>query len=84
MQNSRLKPQARPHALTELEVTIARAEADRDRYRHSMSRAHGDDELRRTKVLLQIAEQRLAHLCRSREVLLVGEQSDGVEAEAST
>jgi hypothetical protein len=82
MQNSKLKPQARPHALTELEVTIVRAKADRDRYRQSMSRARGDDELRRTKVLLQIAEQRLAHLCRSREVLLVGEQADDAEAEA--
>jgi hypothetical protein len=83
MQSSRLKPQARPHALTELEVTIARAEADRDRYRQSMSRARGDDELRWTKVLLWIAEQRLAQLCRSREVLLLGEQPDGIEAEAS-
>jgi hypothetical protein len=78
----RLKPQARPHALAELEMTIARAEADRDRYWQSMSQARGGDELRRTKVLLQIAEQRLAHLCRSRDVLLVREQADDAEVEA--
>jgi hypothetical protein len=76
---ARLAPQQRPHALTELEVTIARAEADRDRFRQSMSRARDADELRRTKVLLQIAEQRLALLCRSRAVLLVGEQADDDE-----
>jgi hypothetical protein len=83
MQSSRLKPQARPHALAELEVTLAKAKAERDRYRQSVSRASDDDELRRTKALLRIAEQRLTHLCRSREVLLVGEQPDDIEAEAS-
>ena len=83
MQNSRLTPQARPQALAELEVTIAKAEADRDRYRQSVSCASDDDELRRTKAFLRIAEQRLAHLCRSRDVLLVGEQQNEAEAEAS-
>jgi hypothetical protein len=78
-----LAPQARPHALAELEIAIARAEAERDRYRPSVSRASGADELRRTKALLRIAEQRLALLCRGRAVLLVGEQPDDVEAEAS-
>jgi hypothetical protein len=78
----RLAPQARPHALAELEVTLAKANAERDRYRQSVSRASDDDELRRTKALLRIAEQRLAHLCRSRDVLLVGEQVDDAEAEA--
>jgi hypothetical protein len=29
----RLAPQARPHALAELEVTLAKAKAERDRYR---------------------------------------------------
>jgi hypothetical protein len=82
MQSSKLRPQARPHALTELEVTIAKARAERDRYRQNVSRASHNDELRRTKALLRIAEQRLAHLCRSREVLLLGEQADDAEAEA--
>jgi hypothetical protein len=75
----RLAPQQRPRALVELEVVIAKAEAERDRYRQSMSRASDADELRRTKALLRIAEQRLAHLCRSREVLLIGEQADDDE-----
>ena len=62
MQSSKLAPQARPHALAELEVTIAKAKAERDRYRQSMSRASDDDDLRRAKAFLRIAEQRLTHL----------------------
>jgi hypothetical protein len=82
--HGRLAPQARPHALANLEVAIAKAEAEQERYRQSMSCARDADELRRTKALLQIAEQRWDLLCRSRAVLLVGEQPDGIEAEAST
>jgi hypothetical protein len=82
MQSTRLAPQARPHALAELEVTIAKAKAERDCYWQSVSHASDADELRRTRALLRIAEQRLAHLCRSREVLLIGEQADDIEAEA--
>ena len=74
-----LAPQARPHALAELEIAIAKAEVERDRYRQSVSRASDADELRRTKALLRIAEQRLVLLCRGRAVLLVGEQPDDNE-----
>jgi hypothetical protein len=70
---SRLAPQARPHALAELEVAIAKAEAERDRYRQSMRRASNDDELRRAKAFFRIAEQRLVDLRRSRAVLVSGE-----------
>jgi hypothetical protein len=83
MQSSKLVPQARSRALADLEVTIARAEAERDRYRQSMSRASDADELRRPKALLQIADQRWALLCRGRAVLLVGEQPGGIEVEVS-
>ena len=83
MQNSRLKPQARPHALTELEVTIAKAEADRDRHMQIMNRAGDEDGLRRAKAFLRIAKERLAQLRRSREVLVGGEQPDDAGAEAS-
>jgi hypothetical protein len=82
MQNSKLAPQARPHALAELEATIAKAEAERARYRQSTSRASDDDDLRRAKAFLRITEERLAQLQRSREVLISGEQPDGAEAEA--
>ena len=47
----RLEPQARPHALAELEATIAKAKAERDRIGQSVSRASGDDELRRAEGL---------------------------------
>jgi hypothetical protein len=72
-----LPPQRRPHALADLEVAIAKAEAERDRYRQSMNRARDDNELRRTKAFLRIAEDRLAQLYSSREVLLSGEGQDG-------
>ena len=73
MQNSRLKPQARPHALAELEVAIAKAEADRDRQIQIMNRAGDEDGLRRAKAFLRIAEERLATLQHSRNVLIGGE-----------
>jgi hypothetical protein len=76
MQNSRLKPQARPHALAELEVAIAKAEADRDRHIQIMNRAGDEDGLRRAKAFLRIAEERLAILRHSRDVLLGGEESE--------
>lgn len=82
MTGPHLPPQQRLHALAELEAVIARAEADRDHFRQSMSRASNDDELRRTKALLRIAEQRLAQLHRSRTILIVGEEGDDAEAEA--
>jgi hypothetical protein len=83
MQNSRLPSQPRPHALAELEVAIARAEVDRDRHRLAMERASDDDDLRRAKAFLRIAEGHLAQLQRSRKVLIGGEQPDDIEAEAS-
>ena len=82
MQNSRLRPQARPQALADLEVAIAKAKADRDRHMQIMDRAGDEDSLRRAKAFLRIAEKRLAQLRRSREVLVGGEQPDDGEAEA--
>ncbi len=84
MHSSRLTPQRRPQTLAELEVAVIKAEAERDRYRQSMSCARDDDELRRANGLSRIADQRLALLCRSRAVLLVGLRADGAEAEAAT
>jgi hypothetical protein len=81
MQNSKLAPQARPHALAELEVAIAKAKAERERHRLTVKHASGDD-LRRAKGFLRIAEDHLAQLQRSRDVLIGGEQQDDVEAEA--
>ena len=80
MQSSKLAPQARPHALAELEVAIAKAKADRERHRLATERASGDD-LRRAKGFLRIAENHLAQLRRSREVLISGEQPDDGDAE---
>jgi hypothetical protein len=82
MQSTRLAPQARPHALAELETAIRKAEANRDRHRLVREHASGDD-LRRSKVFLRIAEERLAQLYRSRETLIGGERPDDGEAEAS-
>jgi hypothetical protein len=82
MQNSKLKPQARPHALAELEAAIAKAKVDRDRHRQVVNRASGDD-LRRAKGFLRIAEDHLAQLRRSREVLIGGEHSGHDEAGSS-
>ena len=82
MQSTRLAPQARPQALAELETAIVKAEANRDRHRRAVSTRAADD-LRRSKVFLRIAEERLAQLQRSREVLIDGEQAGGGEAEAN-
>jgi hypothetical protein len=83
MQSSRLKPQARPHALAELETRIAEAEKARDHHHGAMSRvvASGQNP-RAARAVLKLAEERLAQLQRSRETLIGGEQPDGAEAEA--
>jgi hypothetical protein len=83
MQNSKLAPQARPHALVDLESRIAEAEKARDHHHGIVSRivAAGQDS-KRARVLLQFAEERLAHLQRSRDVLTGGEDRNDLEAEA--
>jgi len=48
-----------------------------------VERASGDDDSRRAKAFLRIAEERLAQLYRSRETLIGGERPDDGEAEAS-
>jgi hypothetical protein len=80
MQSSKLAPQARPHALAELEVRIAEAERIRDRHFGAVSRlvATGQDP-RGARVLLKFAEQCLAQLHRSRELLIGGEDQTAVE-----
>jgi hypothetical protein len=84
MQNSKLAPQARPHALAELEARIAEAEKVRARHYGAVSRlvAAGQDP-KGARALLKFAEQCLAQLQRSREVLLNGEQAGGGEDETS-
>jgi hypothetical protein len=87
MQNSRLKPQARPHALADLEVAIAKAERTRDQRRRALELVDrngldADANIRRARGYLLMAENHLAELHRSREVLLNGEQQDASEAEA--
>ena len=79
----RLKPQARPHALAELELRIAAAEKVRARHYGALSRlvAAGQDP-KGARAMLKFAEQCVAQLRRSREVLVRGEQPDDGEAEA--
>jgi hypothetical protein len=83
-----LKPQARPQALAELQPLIAKAEQNRDRYRRALELVDlrsmdGPADLRRARAYLHIAENRLVELCRSREVLIGGEDQSEAEAEAS-
>ncbi len=82
--SSRLKPQARPQSLADLEVRIAEAERIRDRRYGAVSRlvaARRDP--KGAQMLLKLAEERLGQLQRSREVLTGGEQqADDDEVEA--
>jgi hypothetical protein len=61
--------------LADLEQVITKAEANRDRHRQAVNALTGADR-KRAEVYLQIAEDRLAQLYRSREVLLDGEKSE--------
>jgi hypothetical protein len=78
-----LKPQARPQALAQLEPKIAEAKANCERHRAAVDNLSGADR-KRAEAYLRIAEERMAQLHRSREVLLNGEQQqqDDGEAEA--
>jgi hypothetical protein len=58
----------RHNAIAELDAQIARAEVARDRYLQDLQALPG---ARRTRVLLRQAEERLAQLRRSREMLLL-------------
>jgi hypothetical protein len=82
MQSSRLAPQARPHALADLEGRIAEAENAREFHHGFVSRivAAGRDS-KRARILLQFAEERLAQLQRSREILIGGENQAAAEDE---
>jgi hypothetical protein len=70
-----LPPQPRPRSLARLETEIVQAETACERWR---TRAEGLDaagrDSRQTRGLLHVAEERLAQLVRSREVLLRGEE----------
>jgi hypothetical protein len=83
MQNSRLKPQARPQALAELEPKIAEAKANCERHRAAVDNLSGADR-KKAEAYLRIAEDRLAQLYRSREVLVGGEgqEDDGEQPSA--
>jgi hypothetical protein len=69
-----LAPQPRRRALADLDAQIACGEAIRSRYVQDLEAFPGAR--RRTQVLLRIAiaEERVARLYRSREVLLAGEE----------
>jgi hypothetical protein len=75
-------PQSGSRRLAKLERLIAGAEATRDQAQQVVQGLAGADR-RRAEAYLRIAEDRLAQLYHSREVLLHGEQ-DGAESEALT
>ena len=64
-------PQPRRRAVAEIDAHIARAEVTCARYLQDLEAFPGG---RRTRVLLRQAEERLAQLRRSREVLLAGDE----------
>jgi hypothetical protein len=76
----RLAHQPRPHALAELEVLIARAEAEQGRHRHIVQHGSGADR-RCAEIYLELAENRLAQLYCSRKVLLHGKELEEPEEE---
>jgi hypothetical protein len=67
MQNSKLAPQARPHALADLEIAIAKAERTRDQRRHTLglvdrNALDAQANFRRARGYLLMAETHLAEL----------------------
>ncbi len=87
MHSSRLAPQARPHALADLDAVITEARKLRDRRHRALELLDPENidapaNLRRAKAYLRLAEDRLAELQRSREVLIGGEHGRGDEEEA--
>ncbi len=73
--------QPRPHALADLEREIVRGMAARDHHRQAAERLSGANG-RRAEAYLRLEESRLAHLYRSREVLLHGEEPEKKEVKA--
>lgn len=79
----KLQPLQRPRALAAVEREIARALHVRDRCTAWIAtlRTQQRHDTRRMEVLLRLVELRLAQLCRSRAVLLHGDDgADGAEA----
>jgi hypothetical protein len=76
--------QPRPHSLADLDKVITEAEQTRDRRREALSRVPIGQDVWSARMMLELAEERLAQLHRSREVLLKGVQSRHVEDEANT
>ncbi len=76
--------QARRQSLADLAKVITEAEKDRDQRREELrhAKATGHDE-RVTQMRLALAEERLAQLHRSREVLRRGEQAPHADDKAS-
>jgi hypothetical protein len=64
--------QPRPHSLAELDKVITEAEQARDRRREVLRRVPIGQDLWLARRLLELADERLAQLYRSREVLLRG------------
>ena len=67
--------QPRPHSLADLDKVIAEAEQVRDRRRGALSRVPLGKDVGTARMLLEFAEERVAQLERSREVLLHGTRS---------
>jgi hypothetical protein len=84
---TKLAPQVRPHALADIEAAIAEAEKLSDIRRRALElldpeSACASSGIRRARALLRLAEQRVAELRRSRDVLLAEERSDDDADEA--
>jgi hypothetical protein len=77
-----LPHQPRLHSLADLERAIVEAENARDRRREVLRRVTIGQDPGAVRMLLDLAEEQVARLHRSREVLLRGAQSPHVEDEA--
>ncbi len=77
-----LPHQPRLHALADLERVTSEAEKTRDRHGEALRRMPIGRDAGLARLLLKFAEERVARLHRSREVLLRGVQRPHVEDEA--
>jgi hypothetical protein len=66
--------QPRPHSLADLDKVITEAEQTRDRRCEALRRVPIGHDLWTARMMLELAEERVAQLHRSREVLLRGVQ----------
>jgi hypothetical protein len=74
--------QPRPQSLADLDKVITEAEQARDRRREVLRHLPLGQDLWSARMMLELAEERVAQLHHSREVLLRGVQSPHVKDEA--